>query len=503
MEAPEAELKFELSDDMLPKLAEHPAFAAPAETSRLRSVYFDTPAQDLWHACLGLRVRESDGGRVQTVKSEKAAAAVRREWEAKITGERPDAAALADSPAAKVLNGHDDELAAVFATDVERVRRLWTRGDDVVEISLDHGEITAGARREPIHELELELKAGDPQALFDLAAALSGQVKLPLLFQSKAERGYQMAADSGWAPQGAEPTAIAPETPAADAFRDIARSCLAQVANNARLLRRYRSLEALHQMRVGLRRFRAALTTFRPMIEDGEYQRLKTETKWLAGELDAARDLDVFIHDSFRCARPRLADREAFACLGADLLRAQSRAYDRALAAQASPRFIDLLMTAARWLEIGDWLRSEEPVLKRLRERPTDAFASDQLDRMHRQVRKRGRRLDRMDPQRRHQLRIKAKKLRYAAEFFAGSFDRTRSTRRFLAALEDLQDGLGRLNDIVVAGELALHQVRGRPAEAGFAAGLIVADRRASEKRSAKGALKAYEDFAAAQLFWR
>jgi CHAD domain-containing protein len=77
---------------------------------------------------------------------------------------------------------------------------------------------------------------------------------------------------------------------------------------------RYRSLEGLHQLRVGSRRFRAALTAFRSFVEDGEYMEIRAETKRLASEMDAARDIDVFIEESFRCAEaasPRVSSSRA------------------------------------------------------------------------------------------------------------------------------------------------------------------------------------------------
>jgi inorganic triphosphatase YgiF len=376
MNAPEIELKFEVADEVLPLLGELPAFGAPARTSRLRSIYFDTPYRDLRNACLGLRVRHSDGGLVQNLKWEKHSAPfIRHEWETEVGSESPDPGALADTPASAVLESASQLLEPVFTTTVERTRRVWTRDDDMVELSFDRGEITSGTRREPIQELELELKAGDPQAVFELASALNERVKLPLMFQSKAERGYHLADDPGWQPHRAPSITIPPETPAGSAFREVAHSCLAQVANNARLVSRYRSLEALHQLRVGLRRFRAALTAFRSFVEDGEYAQISAETKWLASEFDAARDIDVFIQESFRCASPEPGDREAFARLGAQLLHAQSEAYDRALAALASPRFATLMLNTTRWLEIGAWARSEESIIKGLRDRRTDEFA--------------------------------------------------------------------------------------------------------------------------------
>jgi inorganic triphosphatase YgiF len=503
MEAQEVELKFEMTDEALTRLAKHPAFAAPAQTSRLRSVYFDNPDRDLKNASFGLRVRHSENGRVQTLKWEKPAAPLlRREWETGLTGERPDLAALAETPAAEVLNGGDEVLEPVFTTTVERDRRLWVHGEDVVELSLDRGEITSGARHEPICELELELKAGDPQALFELAAALSKRACLPLLFRSKAERGFHLADDPGWAPERAPPTALTPETPAGDAFREVAHGCLAQVAKNAAVLRQHRSLEALHQMRVGLRRLRAALTTFRALGDGPEFAHLKQETRWLAGELDAARDLDVFILDGFRTAKPPAQDRDAFASLGAQLLHAQSRAYEQACAAMTSPRFHKLMLAAFRWLEVGDWLRSDEPTLRSLRDTPVEIFARDRLDRMHRQVRKRGRNLAKLDQASRHRLRVKAKKLRYAAEFFSGCFGHAKRRERLLAVLGELQDHLGQLNDVAVSHRLVLDQVRGHSAEAGFAAGLIVAGREAAADRARPAAVKAFAEFDALVAFW-
>ena len=504
MDSAEFELKFEVSDEALQRLLENLALPGRPQTSHLRSVYFDTPERDLRDACLGLRVRETESGLVQNLKWEgHFAPFTRREWETELQSNRPDRAALASTPAGDVLDGNVNLLEPVFTTNVERTRHIWTRGDDMVEVSLDRGETTSGTRHEPIQELELELKAGNPEAVFELASTLSERVSLPLMFQSKADKGYCLADGQGWQPERALPIAVPPETPAGEAFRELAHACLAQVASNAKLVSRYRSLEALHQVRVGLRRLRATLTTFRPFIEDGEYEQIGIETKWLASELDAARNIDVFIQESFRCVTPDGGDREAFARLGAQLLHAQSDAYDRALAALAAPRFAKLLLTTTRWLEIGAWARSDEPVIKRLRDGRTDEFAHDQLDRMRRQVRRRGRRFPRPDAQSRHQLRIKAKKLRYAAEFFAGSFGQTRRRSRFLKAIGNLQDALGRIHDTTVAPQLALKVGGGRSAKAGFAAGLIVATRRASAARDERAALKAFDKFNAAKPFWR
>jgi len=71
-------------------------------------------------------------------------------------------------------------------------------------------------------------------------------------------------------------------------------------------------------------------------------------------------------------------------------------------------------------------------------------------------VKKGGRHLQKLSDEARHEVRKDAKKLRYASEFFASLFDGKRMRKRkkrFIAALEELQEKLGALNDLVTAPE--------------------------------------------------
>jgi len=72
------------------------------------------------------------------------------------------------------------------------------------------------------------------------------------------------------------------------------------------------------------------------------------------------------------------------------------------------------------------------------------------LGKRHRRVARDGANLAAADDQGRHRLRIAAKKLRYAAEFFAALFDAD-AVLRHTRALSNVQDLLGRMNDIVTA----------------------------------------------------
>jgi triphosphatase len=500
----ETELKFEIAADSLARLRKHPALAAGAGAERLRSVYFDTPDHDLRNAGLSLRVREKGGCFVQTVKTRSGSGLIERgEWETAVAARTPDVRALANTPAAEVLEGLACELEPVFSTTVERAIRVWDVDGAQVEVSLDRGEIRAAAHREPIRELELELKSGDASALFGLAHELAKAVPIRLSFDSKAERGYRLAGHDATAAFKAEQAALTPATPASEAFRLSIRSCLTQVVGNAQLLRRVRSPQALHQTRVGLRRMRAVLSTFKPMIADARFAWIRAEAKWLAGELDRARDLDVFIQDTLGRDDDGLQQDAAIAAFTGRLLSAQAEAYEKALAAIDSQRFADFLLGAAGWVEIGDWSIAQEARPAALRATAIAAFGGAALERLHGKLRKGGRGLKRLDPESRHHLRIDAKKLRYAVELFAQTFPAHPKRRgRYLDALKTLQDRLGALNDLAVGGKLAIEVVGRRGTEAAFAAGLLVGRRSRGEADLLKAARRAFDAFADADRFW-
>jgi len=153
--ASETELKFEIASTGLEKLRRHPVLAGPGGTSQLCSVYFDTPDHDLRNAGVSLRVREDEGRFTQTVKTRAAPGEIARgEWEAPVAGDKPDAQALACTPAGEVLSGSGAQaLAPVFTTLVQRSVHLWEGDGAIVEVALDEGEIRAGGEREEIRTI--------------------------------------------------------------------------------------------------------------------------------------------------------------------------------------------------------------------------------------------------------------------------------------------------------------------------------------------------------------
>lgn len=498
--APELEIKFQLGAGAVEALQGELFPAAEAKVAQLHAVYFDTPDHILRDAGFSLRVRARAGTYTQTLKHRAEGGLFERdEWENRVAGPDLDHAVLAQTPVRDVVG--DATLAPAFVVEVERRTYIWTRGEARIEVSFDHGVITADGRQDTIAELELELLAGSPQTLFDLARDLQSRASLTLLFESKAQRGYRLAGHDGVAALKAQALAVGRETSGADAFQAIARETLVQIAGNARLLQRAHNPDVLHQMRVGLRRFRAALYVFKAMLDPEGLNLARKETKWIAGELSQARDIDVFLqnaatHDEIEADPGRTAFFRA-------LRIAQADAYERVLAAVRSDRFRTWLFGAAEWIEIGGWRRLANDRQRLLREGVACALAAPVLDRLDRRVKRRSRGFHHLDVEARHDLRKQAKKLRYAAAFFSEAFtDHPKRRARFITALKEVQDLLGELNDAAVAKAVAMRAVGKRGGELAFAAGLEVARVTGDEHEQIKATRKAFKAFRKTEPFW-
>lgn len=502
---PEIELKLELDAAALEGLRGHAAMATPPEISELTSAYFDTADHRLHEAGVSLRVRHDGVGFVQTIKWRRSSGLFEREeLEIEVAGEQPDPSVFERTPVAALL---DDgaQVAEVCATRVRRVTRLWRDGESLIEISLDEGDVAAGEAREPIAELELELKAGPPETLFALARSLGQAAPLRLAFESKGERGYRLAAGDGRAARKAEPVELADEDTAADAWRAIALNALRQISLNAHAFRTRPGVSALHQTRVGLRRLRAAFSLFRPILQGETLDRMKAEARWAAGELAEGRDLDVFLAETYQPAAERAAGDPAMAALGARLLAARDAAYARAGEALASRRLADWMLDLTEWIEVGDWAKNPAPKLAAMQALAVRAFADQALERRARFLRKGGDGLGRLDHARRHALRVKVKKLRYAFDFCGGLYrgDAGKAHRKQTAMIRGLQDGLGDLNDEAVAAEVARAVVGTDDPGLLFAAGRVAGRREQLTADALSRTERAWRALRAARPFWR
>lgn len=423
-------------------LAAAPLNSDSALDREQQSVYYDTPRQALHKAGYSLRVRMVGDRRIQTIKAESEAAAglfVRPEWEREVGSDQP-VLDDDDGPLRRMIPNLDlARLEPLFRVVVTRRTVLVERTEAAIEVVLDRGELRAADCSDPVCEVELELKGGDPAALFAIARELDRSAPVRLGVLTKSERGYRLAAANIDKPVKTGPLQLQSGISAAAGFRAIVGTCLRQFRLNEAILTRSGDARALHQARVALRRLRSALSTFKTVVADDRYGHLRTELRWIAGELGHARNLDVMLE--------RLSGGEVVKPLRA----ARKDAYAAVQTVLASTRARALMLDLAEWTAIGAWASDTTHAA---RDRLIESFAAEALEKHRRRLKRLGRGLELVSDDRRHEARIEAKKLRYATEFFANLFPGKKPTRRhraFLGALEALQSHLGDLNDLATA----------------------------------------------------
>ena len=473
----ETELKLLLAPQDLRRLRRDSGVRAlqqgRAATRRVHSVYYDTPERALLRAGLALRLR-ADGRRwLQTLKTEGQAVAglhLREEWEWPLPGEALDFGLLATTPQAKLFRSPRlrAKLGPVFATDFTRTSlRLGFADGSLAELCLDSGEIRSGRRASAISEAELELLAGSSARLYELALELAERVPLRLGHASKAERGYALAHGLPARPVKAAALELDQDGSVAAAFATIVRSCMAHLQANETGFLAGKDPEYLHQVRVALRRMRACFSLFQPVIPQPAFAPVTDRLREQNAALGRARDWDVFVHEMLRALRAQRADEAAVAAFArrcVRLGRAHLRAAQGAVASNGWQRL---------WLELGRlladtaWHQQQAELAL-----PAGGFAASLLQQRAATLKKRGKRLQQLDAAGRHRLRIAAKKLRYAAEFFAALFPKRR-VRPYVQSLAAMQEVLGGLNDAATLLRLLPEAMAGARAPDARVAGMI------------------------------
>ncbi len=434
----ETELKLRISPENLKKLRRHSLFkaqqiSAPV-TQRLYNVYFDTPELELNRRRMALRLRRKGGLWIQTLKGGgqvKGGLHERLEWEVPVKEARLDFTGLDR----EVWDVHLPEsirarLQAVFITDFIRTSRLLGWQGAVIEVCMDNGEVKNDLHSTPICEVELELKSGEPGQLFSLAQAILDIVPVELETVSKAELGYSLG-QSASPVKGVLPVLQASNS-LPDALQSIIWSCLLHFQKNLQGALQGIDAEYLHQLRVALRRLRVVLGLTAKYRADDELAALRDLLSELCATLGEVREWDVLIQtvESLPLGLQSLLP----LCLkqrGDRYTRLRNRADE----------IQRLMLRIAIWMNGNYWQQDEAPSLH--------DFATRSLNRLARREEK----ADLSDPDALHALRIRTKKLRYSAEFFAGLYD-ARRVKRSIAALNEIQEISGAINDLKVAERL-------------------------------------------------
>jgi inorganic triphosphatase YgiF len=466
-EGREVEIKLECPPDLRSSLFNLELLAAASvrpRGQRLVATYYDTPDDSLARAGISVRLRKSGARRALTVKWSLGGvdAFSRGEVEAPFSDAEPDVSVFGPEISGRVTEAaRGVKLVPRFETRVHRRTAELRLGASCVEIALDEGEIVASGNRLKISECELELKDGDPAALFALAAQLT-RAGLRLNPASKSQRGSLLV-------RGEKPSEVRAVTPhldgaasVEDAMGAIIQSALMQFVSNWPAFLDAELPESVHQMRVALRRLRAALAIFEKTFPGAGFRRFRDEAKEFANALGRARDQDVFIDLVSEGPRQIFAAEPSFEILLSASLAKRLDAYRRAKEIVSTPDASRFVLELQAFVTSRGWrnaLGTED--LPRLG-RPARALADNALERLYRRARRLGKEIMVADTDQRHDLRIVLKNLRYASEFFASLYD-AGAAKKFTKAVGALQDALGAHNDSASA--LKLVEIDAIPSE--------------------------------------
>ncbi len=515
-DGPVRALRLGLPNAALPALRRHPLLHAlagggRAARSELHWTYWDTPNGDLAEAGVALRLRRVGSHAVQTLETRACvglAAAVPDEFDALVASTQPDLAAIPDPELRTRLAACVDRqpLTPVFEVRIDRTRRLLHEDGSTLRFDLDVGEIRSARGVAPVCEVEIAGRGEDPSHPIRLALELLETLPLRPLSRTLAERGYECSTGRAPATHKARPVVVEDGASLEALLAAVVESGLAQLVANEPAAALGIDPEGVHQMRVGARRLRSALAFFGSVLPERQHGWLRDELRWLTGELGPVRDLDVFtieLLDPLAALRPHDA---GLARLRAAAQDARGEAQRRAVAALESPRWPRLVLETGAWIARRAW--REQPLDEHSAKLflPAPLFVAPLLERRHKRARRLGRHLAEASTEERHRLRIRLKKLRYAAEFTA-CLHPGKQAERNARRLAQLQDALGHLNDVANA-ERQLGAVLARAREpssleavraAGFAAGWVAHSAQVELARLPKR----WKRFEAAGRFWR
>jgi CHAD domain-containing protein len=205
---------------------------------------------------------------------------------------------------------------------------------------------------------------------------------------------------------------------------------------------------------------RTVFSVFRPVLPEERARAIRDELRWLAGELGAVRDLDVFVGELLGPLSGVRGEDVALKRLRAEAEELRDEHRQGLREVLHSRRLTRLLLELGLWIARASWREQALSETSAMLFQPAQMFAGEVLARLHQRAEKLGRVAVDGLPAARHELRITLKKLRYVSEFFQSLYG-AKDARRYLNRLSRLQDVLGTLNDVATAGRV-LEELLGR-----------------------------------------
>ena len=456
-------------DDVVPGLV-----TESMEPVTMEATYLDATDLRLIRAGISLRHRTGEGGEAGA-------------WTLKLPDGADDAGAHGDGvlrrqelvvpgppgePPAELLGVlrpwlRTGVLGTVAQLRTERTRTILTvDGEPAGEVDDDEVSVLQGGRVAARFR-EVEVESGDAEVLRAVVACLrdagaGASDPTPKLVRALGPRALQ--------PPDLAVGEPSPEATAGEVLRAAIASSVLRIVAHDSVIRAGADPEGVHQARVGCRRLRSDLRTFAPLLDTSWSEPLRDELRWLAGELGAVRDLDVLRERLLeQVAELREEEQAAARPVVAKLDRERARAVQRAITALDSRRYLAMLDRLVDAANAPHTLPEADAPATEV----VPGLAAVPFAKLRKGVKKLGKRPSDEDL---HELRIKAKRARYAADVAVPVVGER--ARDYTKALAGLQDVLGDHHDCSVAESWLLDATRGATRGQAFALGILVARQR-------------------------
>lgn len=486
----EVELKFQLPESKK-KTVQQYLKKHKAQQIHLQAKYYDTPDRLLAKNGMALRLRKENDLWVQTFKAAGQSHLHRVEEEV-FLGQCDQAPDLnldlyKDNKTVtdlliQVLGTDVEKLSLQFETDVQRTYHVFEADDTAIEVCLDDGVVKTPTTQSIICEVEFELKQGAVKTLIQFAHQWIDRYELWLDVRSKAERGNLLALGKAVSPAvHAKSLNLDKDISAEQALKKIVENCLGQfLPNMAAIADEVAEAEHIHQARVSLRRLRSALKHFSTWSDELN-PAWEEQIAELFRQLGDTRDEDavrteilpmIVQHGSPELLLPISSEQSL------KNLATRFKAADT----------IKLVLALLAFAYSDENSQSIHGKLKKHIEKS--------LDKLHHQVVSQAKHFTELEVTDQHQIRKKAKQLRYCIEFISSLYPR-KNVQQFLKHLQPLQNTLGFYNDLIIAEDIFNKAIEHDP-HFWFALGWIKAKQPYLQNQSSEALLS----FKQAKTFW-
>ncbi|RIL02347.1 MAG: hypothetical protein DCC71_16490, partial [Proteobacteria bacterium] len=296
-----APLEFGLAAEAVPRLRRHPLLVALTQGRprrvRERAVYYDTADLALARAGIALCVRQTGRVAVQRVtRLDASGRAAGPPADTVLAAAAPEIGHIPDetlrAEVARQLAGR--ALAPAWEVDLVREVRLLREDGNELELVVDAGSVQTARGPAAICTIAIASRGGEPGYAEQLALELLDALPLRPNAAHPAACARALLLGEAAQPRRAEPIAVPPDATVEALLVAVVESCLRQITANEEAAALGADPEGVHQLRVGVRRLRSALSFFSDVLPERQRRDLRAALGALARELGPARDLDVF-----------------------------------------------------------------------------------------------------------------------------------------------------------------------------------------------------------------